>query len=76
MKFTARFTLGALVRGTVRQKLKGYLAGIEGISYDLDEDKGFLESDFLLTVSGDDEQIVERVKADIRDYFDRARRAG
>jgi hypothetical protein len=62
------FTAGALLRGRVKRELSRFLDQQDGITYELKEYKGWVESDFLLVISGPQDQ-VRRVTGAIQGWF-------
>ncbi|MBI5208829.1 MAG: hypothetical protein HY927_02510 [Elusimicrobia bacterium] len=62
------FTAGALLRGRVRRELERFLDQQDGVTYRLKEYKGWLSSDFLLTIEGPDERVRE-VSSAIQSWF-------
>jgi hypothetical protein len=62
------FTAGALLRGRVKRELARFLDQQDGITYELKEYKGWASSDFLLIISGPQDQ-VRRATGAIQDWF-------
>lgn len=62
------FTVGALLRGRVKRELAKFLDQQDGITYNLKEYKGLLESDFLLVIDGPQDKVGPVTKA-IENWF-------
>ncbi|MBI5241653.1 MAG: hypothetical protein HY926_14365 [Elusimicrobia bacterium] len=62
------FTVGALLRGRVKRELSRFLDQQDGITYELKEYKGWVESDFLLVINGPQDK-VQRVTDAIQSWF-------
>jgi len=68
---TCKFTIGLLLRGTIKRKLTkalDQLAATSEVTYDLKEYSGWLDSDFLLVLNGP-EALVNATMLKIQQYF-------
>ena len=62
------FTVGLLLRPTVRRELAKYLDRRDGITYQIKEYKGWLDSDFLLVLCGPGPQVQQTANV-LREWF-------
>lgn len=70
MNIESRFTFsaGMVIRKTVVSKIKT-AAFKAGVNINIDEDKGFLSSNYRVTLSGESE-AVKQLREDISSYFE------